>query len=79
MKKKIVVLGSTGSIGLNTLKVIRNNKKDFSLKLLSTNTKVEKALKQAKEFGVKHLIINDQSKFNLIKKKKLKFDIKIYN
>jgi 1-deoxy-D-xylulose-5-phosphate reductoisomerase len=79
MKKKIVVLGSTGSIGLNTLKVIRNNKKDFSLKLLSTNTKVEKALKQAKEFGVKHLIINDQAKFNLIKKKKLKFNVKIYN
>ena len=35
MKKKIVILGSTGSIGVNTLKVIGNNKRDFEIVLLS--------------------------------------------
>ena len=35
MKKKIVILGSTGSIGVNTLKVIENNKRDFEIVLLS--------------------------------------------
>ena len=42
MKKKIVILGSTGSVGVNTLKVIRNNKSDFEILLLSTNKNVKK-------------------------------------
>ena len=34
MKKKIVILGSTGSIGHNTLKIIKRDKKDFEIILL---------------------------------------------
>ena len=37
MKKKIAILGSTGSIGKSTLKIIRKNKKDFDVVLLTTN------------------------------------------
>jgi 1-deoxy-D-xylulose 5-phosphate reductoisomerase len=53
MKKKIVILGSTGSIGVNTLKVIGNNKRDFEIVLLSTNKNVKKIIQSAKEFKVK--------------------------
>ena len=60
MKKKIVILGSTGSIGKNTLRIVKSNKKDFQVILLSTNRNINKIFKQAKEFKVKKIIINDQ-------------------
>ena len=75
MKKKIVILGSTGSIGVNTLKVISDNKKDFEILLLSTNKNVKKIIKQAKEFKVKNVIINDSIEFKKAKKKILKSTI----
>ena len=63
MKKKIVILGSTGSIGKNTLRIVKSNKKDFQVILLSTNRNINKIFKQAKEFKVKKIIISDQKKF----------------
>ncbi len=79
MKKKIVILGSTGSIGKNTLRIVKSNKKDFQVILLSTNRNINKIFKQAKEFKVKKIIINDQKKFILAKKKFKKSKINIYN
>ena len=35
MKKKIAILGSTGSIGKSTIDIIRKNKKDFEVILLT--------------------------------------------
>ena len=78
MKKKIVILGSTGSIGVNTLKVIRNNKKDFEILLLSTNKNVKKIIHQAKEFKVKNIIINDSIEFKKAQKNKVDRKKKIY-
>ena len=60
--KNIAILGSTGSIGLTTLKVIKKNKKKLNVKLLSTNSNVKKIYKQSKEFKVKHVIILDKKK-----------------
>ena len=45
--KKIIILGSTGSIGVN-IKGCKNNKKDFEILLLSTNKNVKKIINQAK-------------------------------
>ena len=42
MKKDIFLLGSTGSIGETTLKVIKKDKLNFNVKLLSTNKNVKK-------------------------------------
>ena len=36
MKKKIAILGSTGSIGVNTLNIIKKDKKNFEVNLLTT-------------------------------------------
>ena len=47
MKKKIGILGSTGSIGENTVKIIHNNKNDFDVIFLSTNKNVKKLIKQS--------------------------------
>ncbi len=51
MKKKIAILGSTGSIGKQTLKIIKKDKKNFDVVLLSTNKNTKLILEQAKEFN----------------------------
>jgi 1-deoxy-D-xylulose-5-phosphate reductoisomerase len=79
MKKKIVILGSTGSIGENTFKILKENKKKFEIILLSTNTNIRKVFKQAKEFNVKNVLINDYKKFIIAKSKYKSSNVKIFN
>ena len=67
--KNIVILGSTGSIGQSTLNIIRYNKKNFKIKLLSTNSNTKKLYYQAKEFNVKNVIISNTKQFELWKNK----------
>ena len=50
MKKKIAILGSTGSIGITTLNILNKNKKSFKLELLSTNRNIIKLRRQIKNF-----------------------------
>ena len=69
MKKKIIILGSTGSIGQNTLRVIKKDRQNFEILFLSTNKNVNTIIKQAKEFNVKNIIINNFKKYNYAKKK----------
>ena len=78
MKKDIFILGSTGSIGETTLKVIKKNKSKFNIKLLSTNKNAEKIYNQAIYFGVKRVVIfNEKTYLNNIKKFKKK-KIKVF-
>jgi 1-deoxy-D-xylulose-5-phosphate reductoisomerase len=79
MKKKVIILGSTGSIGKNTINIIRKDKKNFDIKLLSTNKNISELIKQAKEFKVKNVIINDYVKFIYAKKKYKKTKINFFN
>ena len=78
MKKKIAILGSTGSIGKNLIEIIKKDKKQFKIELLTANKNYKEILNQAKVFGVKNLIITDRESFQKIKRKKLK-NIKIFN
>ena len=61
MKKKIVILGSTGSIGSSTLEVIKKDKKNFEVILLSAKNNYKKLIEQAKEFKAKNVQINNKS------------------
>ncbi len=79
MKKKIAILGSTGSIGENTLNIIKKDKKNFNVNLLTTNKNIDKVFKQAKEFKVKNIIISDLNSFKKAKIKFNKYKINIYN
>ena len=44
MKKKIAVLGSTGSIGISTLKVLETRRSDYSIELLTANNNYKKLI-----------------------------------
>tara|TARA_Y100000816_G_scaffold72549_1_gene48695 strand:- start:2404 stop:3567 length:1164 start_codon:yes stop_codon:yes gene_type:complete len=77
MKKKIAILGSTGSIGRQTLDIVKKNKKDFKVILLTANKNHNLLSKQIKEFKVKNVIITNKKSY-LILKKKFK-NIFIYN
>ena len=78
MKKDLFLLGSTGSIGETTLKIIKKDKSNFNVKLLSTNKNVKKIYNQAIQFGVKKVIIfNEKSYHNNINKFKDK-KIKVF-
>ena len=79
MKKKIAILGSTGSIGQNLLKIVNRDKKQYEIVLLTANKNYLQLLKQAKKFKVKNIIIKDNESFKKIKKKNNIKYINIYN
>ena len=79
MKKKIAIFGSTGSIGKCLIDIIKNDKRNFEIILLSADENYKELLKQAKFFKVKNLIITNENSYNKVKKKKLIKDINIYN
>ena len=79
MKKKIAILGSTGSIGKTLLKIIKKDKSNFNIQLLSANEDYKTVFKQAEEFKVKNIIITDKKIFKLAKRKTKNKKLKIYN
>ena len=79
MKKKIIILGSTGSIGLSTINIFKKDQKNFDVLLLSTNKNVKKIIKQAIFFKTKYLIISDYNSYLFAKSKYKNLNLKIYN
>ena len=69
MKKKIAILGSTGSIGKSTIEIIRKDKKNFDVILLTTNNNYKEILKQALEFKPRNIVINNSKNYLKLKKK----------
>ena len=63
MKKRIAILGSTGSIGQQTLSVVRQHPDRFDVVLLSANSRVDILSGQAREFASAHLVICDPEKY----------------
>ena len=78
MKKKIAILGSTGSIGKTLIEIIKKDKKNFDVILLTADKNYKEILKQAKILKVKNLIITDKKAYLNLSKKKLG-NIKIFN
>ena len=78
MKKKILLLGSTGSIGRSSLNIIRNYKSKLEIVALSTNKNIRLIKKQSKEFKVKNLIINDFESYKKILNYGLNNKIRIF-
>ena len=79
MKKKIAILGSTGSIGQSTLEVIRKDKKNFNIILLSANNNYKKLVEQAKQFKVKNVLIKNHKFYLNVKNSLKRTKTKVYS
>ena len=79
MKKKIAILGSTGSIGKNFINIIKKDKKNIEIILIVVKKNIKELLKQLKLFKVKNIIVTDHEKFLQLKKILKKKKINIYN
>ena len=60
--KKVLILGSTGSIGKSTIEVIEANKKDFLITGLVARSNENLLLQQAKKFNVKNICLTESKK-----------------
>ncbi len=69
MKKKIAILGSTGSIGETLINIIKQNSKNFKIVLLTANKDYKKLIQQAKKFKVNNLILTDKLSYKIVKSK----------
>ncbi len=73
--KKIIILGSTGSIGRQTIDIISKNKKNFNVILLSTNKNINVLSKQIKKFNVRNVVVTNLSSYKKFKKKFNKINV----
>ena len=67
MKKRLSILGSTGSIGVNALLVVENLPDDFEVVYLSTNQNAEILIQQAKKFKPKTVAVVNEEAANKVK------------
>ena len=67
MKKKIAILGSTGSIGTQSLEVIKANSANFEVVVLTAYKNVDLLLEQALIFKPKYVVIGDSSQYTYLK------------
>jgi len=79
MKKKIAILGSTGSIGKTLINILKKNKKNFEIVLLTVNKNISELEKQVDLFNVKNLIITNKKNYLKMKSKKKFKDKNIFN
>ncbi len=79
MIKKIAVLGSTGSIGKSLLNIIKRDRKNFKIELLTAKKNYKKLLEQAKEYNVKNIIITDLKSYINAKSTIKNTKINLYN
>ena len=79
MKKKIAILGSTGSIGECLLKIVDKDKKKFDIVLLTANKNYKKLFYQTQKFNVRNVIIKDFVSYKKFKKINKIKNLNIYN
>ena len=78
MKKRIAILGSTGSIGTQTLDVVRRNPDLFEVYAISANRSVDKLIEQACEFHPEVVCIADENQYLPLKEALSDLDCKVW-
>ena len=66
MKRKIAILGSTGSIGTQTLDIVRQHRDLFEVELISANNSAELLISQAREFDVNNVVVCNPDKYGIV-------------
>ena len=67
MTKRIAILGSTGSIGTQTLDVVRQHPDRFSVFMISANSSAQRLVEQALAFHVPHVVICNPAKYDEVR------------
>jgi 1-deoxy-D-xylulose-5-phosphate reductoisomerase len=78
MKKRIAILGSTGSIGTQALEVIEQNPEKFEAEVLTANNNVDLLIAQAKKFQPNVVVIANPEKYEYVSGALKNEDIKVY-
>lgn len=78
MKKQIAILGSTGSIGIQALEVVKQHSDVFTLEVLTAQNNVELLIKQAKEFKPNSVVIGNEQHYSRVSDALHNFDIKVF-
>ena len=76
--KKIAILGSTGSIGTQTLDVARANKEHFKIEVLTANNNADLLIEQALEFLPNTVVITNETKYDQVQEALAPKDIKVF-
>jgi len=77
-KKRIAIIGSTGSIGTQALQVIKSNSDLFEVEVLTANTNAELLIEQALTYLPNAVVIADESKYQILKEALQPHDIKVF-
>ncbi|MCK9163108.1 MAG: 1-deoxy-D-xylulose-5-phosphate reductoisomerase [Bacteroidales bacterium] len=77
-KKRVAIIGSTGSIGKQTLEVIKHHKDKFSVEVLTANTQADLLIEQALIFDPNCVVIADKSQYLKVKEALSSTDIKVF-
>lgn len=78
MKKRIAILGSTGSIGTQALQVIEEHPDRYEAYVLTANNKVDALIAQARQFKPEAVVIANDSKYLALKEALADLPIKVY-
>ena len=78
MTKHIAILGSTGSIGTQTLDVARAHADKLTVEVLTAGHNSQLLINQAREFKPNAVVIADESKYNEVKSALADLDIKVW-
>jgi 1-deoxy-D-xylulose-5-phosphate reductoisomerase len=78
MKKKIAILGSTGSIGTQALEVVSEQHEFLEVEVLTANSNSDLLIKQALQYKPNHVVIADESKYEEVKNALDPHDIKVF-
>ena len=78
MKQRLAILGSTGSIGVQTLDIVRENPDRFEARILTANRNWEKLAQQAREFDADTVVIADKSRYAALSEALADTDTKVY-
>jgi 1-deoxy-D-xylulose-5-phosphate reductoisomerase len=77
-KKRIAIMGSTGSIGTQALDVIRMYPDELEVEILTAQTNDELLVKQALEFNPNAVVIGDEARYEKVKAALSSTDIKVF-
>ncbi len=78
MKRRIAILGSTGSIGTQALEVIRQQSEHFEVEVLTAQSSSAALIRQAIEFRPNSVVIGDETLYHEVNEALASFDIKVY-